>query len=966
MLAVLGPLVLGDGITPRSRAQRIIASALVLDSGAVVSADRLAELVWGDDQPDDAGGALQSHVSRLRRLLPADIEVTAEGSGYLIHVPDDRIDVVRFEASYRRACDVLDDEDRLNAAEAALALWRGLPYPDLDDLRATAESVRLVEIHDSLTELRAQSLVRLGRPDEAIAGLEALRVDNPLRERTIEWLMRAYVGSGRKVDALAAFRTLRESLIDQTGLDPSPELRELEIAIITEEFVGFPAEVDESPTRSRPPVAVPASTFVGRDVELAAVTELLGDSRIVSLVGPGGVGKTRLAMHSAASAAARFDDGVDVVELASLRAGGHLPEAVATVLAIQPRADATATERIIDAVGDRRRLIVLDNCEHIIDEAARFVDEVVRATRSLTLLTTSREPLNIDAEIVVRVEPLTVDGAAVELFADRAAGMVSGVPIDGSIRPTVRQICASLDGLPLAIELAAAQMGSMTLEEIEAGVTEPLEMLRRGRRNADRRHGSLRNLVEWSVRGLDENLLAVFTTTAAFAGSFTVSDVAAVGGYRPSEVRVALAELVDRSLLVLDRTGSVSHFRTLETIRAFAAELLAETDRSARIRERHSDWILGLVDGISSDMDRWATAEAARVIAVHLADLRMAHRRFHSTDDADRALRLAAALHYEAYYGMHGELFAWITETADRFGTSAHRVAETVLASASIGAWLVGDLDKAADYASRAAQAIQPTWPGAGRGAAESGSDVLRFSGDHSAALAMYARAVALAREENNLPRVVTNLADGAMVAGYLGDVDAARAAVAEARELVGIDGPVACMAWLEYAEGEALAEHDPAAAKTLLARAVELAELSRAAFIIGVTRLTLTGLQLRAGDPTEAVPGTVALMEHWRQRGARIQQWITLRSVIELFLRLDDPGDAAAVLGAVLGSGTAAEATGADAERLSAARATIIDELPDGERMLAAWADCDQDAIVDHALGRLRSLSPAMSDPMD
>jgi tetratricopeptide (TPR) repeat protein len=236
-------------------------------------------------------------------------------------------------------------------------------------------------------------------------------------------------------------------------------------------------------------------------------------------------------------------------------------------------------------------------------------------------------------------------------------------------------------------------------------------------------------------------------------------------------------------------------------------------------------------------------------------------------------------------------------------------------------------------------------------------SDVIRFSDDHEGAREMYAKAVALAREEGNLPRVVTNLADGAMVAGYLGYLDEARDAVAEARQLVG-QGPVACRAWLEYAEGEAIAEQEPDAAMALLRSAVELADESGAAFIIGVTRLTFTNLQLRAGDARDAVPDIVELMEHWRQRGARLQQWITLRSVVELFQQLDAPRDAAAVLGAVLGSATATELTGPDAERLSRARETILAELPDGDVDLARWAGRDQDAIVDHALDRLRSLS--------
>ncbi len=957
VLRVLGSLELDDASAPRSAAQRVILSALVLDLGRVVSSDRLADLVWADELPADPPGALQSHVSRLRRLLPDGAELVAEGTGYLLRVPDDGIDVVRFEAGYRAATAATDDTERLRAAAAALALWRGLPYPDLDDTGAAGERARLGELRGALIELEAEALVRSGRAVEAVAHLEVLRADQPLRERTVELLMRAHVAAGRKTDALDAYRALREALVDEKGLDPSPELRELERAILTEELVAeAPAAVPE-PAAPRSQVAVPVSAFVGRDQEVASLADLLAASRIVTLVGPGGIGKTRLATHAAAAVAEVVDD-VDVVELASLRSGDRLAESVATALGIQPRAGVTATQRVVDAVGSRARLIVLDNCEHVVDDAAAFVDDVVRATPRAVFLATSREPLNVDAETVVRVEPLPTDGAAVELFAERAAGMGRPIELDGE-RARVEVICRALDGLPLALELAAAQLGSMTVEELADAVERPLDLLGRGRRTADDRHRSLRELVEWSVRDLPPNLLDVFTVCAAFAGPFTTEAVASVADLPRAKAAAALADLVDRSLVARDTsTGAVARFAMLETIRAYAAELLAAADRSAAVTARHGDWALELVDGISSDLERWADAESARLVAVHLPDLRVAHQRFLAAGDEERALRLAASLHYEAYYGMHGELLGWITETAERFGSGGHPVAESVLASAAIAAWQTGDLTAAADWAERAAAAVHPGTPGAGLGAAEAAADLARFTDDHETSRRRYQAAVERARDEGNVPRSITNLADGAMIAGYDGEVDAAHAAITEARGLLGDSGPLAVRAWLDYAEGEAVADHDPGRAIPLLERAVDLAEQSGAAFIIGVTRLTASSLQVRFGDAGAAVPGLVALIEHWRARGARLQQWITLRSVVELFVRLGELGDAAAVLGAVDGSGTAADAAGADADRLMQARETILAELPDAPQVLTTWAAADQDLIVDRILDRLRAVT--------
>lgn len=956
MLGVLGPFEVDIDITPRSQAQRVIASALVLDVGIVVTADRLAELVWGDDQPADSSAALQSHVSRLRRVLPDGIEILAEGSGYVIKAPPDRIDIVRFEANHQRACAANDDESRLQATEAALALWRGNPYPDLDDPRATAQRIALLEQHRELTELRAESLVRLGRPGEAISGLEAARIDNPMSERAVEWLMRAYAGSGRKTDALDAFTRLRTDLVEQTGLDPSPGLRELETAIITGEFVGF-APTAGSLSAERPKIAIPASTFIGRDAEVEAIAEVLRQSRIVSLVGPGGVGKSRLALHVAAATAGHFDEVVDVVELAALQQGDQLAEWVSTTLSLQPRANSTATERVVDAAGTRRRLLVLDNCEHVIEAAARFVDTVVRSAPNVTFLATSREPLNVDGEIVERVEPLAVEGPAVELFTDRASRLASGVSIGDTNRHIVEQICESLDGLPLAIELAAAQMGSMTLDEIAEGVAEPLELLSKGRRTADERHRSLRRLMEWSVQELDETLLSVFTGTAAFAGPFTAAALATVSDHPLPEVRSALTELADRSLVVADpASGMVTRFTTLVTIRAYAAELLSETGRVRELGDRHSEWVLDLVKGISTNFDDWVEAEKADVVATHLADLRVAHERFMSNGDADRALRLAASLHFSAYYAMHAEIFSWITAVADRFGEAEHPDTEAVLASAAVGAWQAGDLDKASEYASRAEAASETTSPGAGRGAAEVMADIFLFSGDQTAAREKYEQAVAIGRIEGNHPRIVNDLADLAMVSGYLGDLDGARSAIAEARDLLGAGAPMSCRAWVDYTEGETLVDHDPDTAVRLLSAAIEMAEECDAAFIIGTAGLSLVGLQLRGDEPIQAIPGIVRLMKHWRQRGARVQQWISLRSVIELFVRLDRPEDAAAVLGALLTSDTAEDVSGTDADRLATARATVMRDVPDADQILANWAGRDQDQIVDFALTRLEA----------
>ena len=302
MLRVLGVVEIDGQGALRSGAQRILLSALALDAGHVVFADRLAELIWRDEQPENPTASLQSHVSRLRKVLPAGISVASAGAGYRLDAQTDMLDVALFDAGFERVC-AQPVDDRLDTVEEVSGLWRGEPFAELDDPRATAEAARLHERMAALGELGAESLLVLGRAHEAIAELEAALQNAPLRERLVELLMRAYVAVGRKSDALAAYQDLRGALVEQLGLDPGPELRELEQAILTEGVVAERsplleerAGTDAASVGSRAHgVEVPISSFLGRDDDLERVERGLGAHRIVTIVGPGGEDPTCVA-----------------------------------------------------------------------------------------------------------------------------------------------------------------------------------------------------------------------------------------------------------------------------------------------------------------------------------------------------------------------------------------------------------------------------------------------------------------------------------------------------------------------------------------------------------------------------------------------------------------------------------------------------------------------------------------------
>lgn len=957
MLRVLGGVEC-DGVEPiASRAQRVVLAALVLGRGTVVANDRLADLVWGDVQPRNPAGSLQNHVSRLRKGLPAGIAVVAQRGGYRLEADDDDLDVAAFEAAFHQPAGE-EPSERLGAIDDALALWRGPPYQELDDPTATAEAVRLEEIRSALQELRAEWLLEVGRSHEAIAELEARRLEDPHRERTVELLMRAQVAAGHKTEALDVYRQHRESLADDLGLDPSPELRDLETAILTEELVAErpgprPPSSPEGAARSW--VGVPPSTLVGRDDELVAVNQLLERHRVLTLVGPGGVGKTRLSLHTATTAADRFDD-VSVVELGVLREGAQLGEVVAGTLDLRPRTDVSTVRRVADAIGTRRHLLVIDNCEHLIAEAAAFVDEIIRHTSTLTILATSREPLNIDGEAVLRVAPLPADTAAVDLFVDRARAADSGATFDDDALARIQRICRSLDGLPLAIELAAARLTTMTLAEIEEGLDERFAVFNRGRRTADDRHRSLRSLVDWSVRSLDSDLHSSFSRCSVFAGTFTADAAAKVGDRPLRNTAEHLADLADRSLLVRHvGPDQRTRYAFLETVRLYARELLALEPEEAAVLGRHAGWVLHVVEATRARLGTSEEHDALVELLADLDDLRVAHRHFIATGDGDRALRMAVALHHLALLRMHAEMFSWITEVAERFGDLDHPDAENVLASASNGAWQAGDLDGARRFAAMAHDAARRSdRPGAGRGASEAAGDVAGFTGEPARAAVLLSHAVVEARVQGDPVRLASTLADLAMLVGYVGDADLARDSIDEARQLLG-EGPSMLHAWVDYAEGEALAEADPAAAIAALDRALAEAAHCGARFITGVAGLTRAGLQVRHGDVDEALPGIVDLMHEWRHSGARVQQWITLRTVVEVLVRLGDLRDAAVILGGVLASDSATEAAAADAARLETARARIEDGLPDADARLARGADTDLDALVELAERALR-----------
>jgi predicted ATPase/DNA-binding SARP family transcriptional activator len=587
---ILGPLeVLVDGepIALGGPRQRAVLARLLLNPARVVGSERLIDDVWDGRPPPSAAKTLQKYVSELRKALPRPV-LRTRGGGYLLDVEDDTVDARRFER-------LLGDRQYA----AALGLWRGDVLCDLPDLAfVDAERVRLDELRMFAIESRLEGDLAAGRHNSAIGELSELVEAHPLRERLTALLMLALYRAGRQVEALRVFDRHRRNLVDQVGVDPAVELRELEGAILRHD-PGL--ELPSAPLVGAPqaPGNLPLTltSFVGRAGDLETAARVVAENRLVTFTGPGGVGKTRLAVELGARIADQFPGGVWLVDLAGVQLPQLVVDAVVSTLSIDARHAADELEAVASALAHRpASLLVLDNCEHLVEAAAAVAVAVLRAGPGVRVLATSRRPLGVDGEFVRPVHPLPED-EAVRLFAERARLAASG---GQEISPgRVAEICRQLDGLPLAIELAASQLRVMDAAEIAARLEHQLTF-RSSASGASPRQRTLGDMVGWSYNLLSADVRTTFARLGVFASSLSLlaaEAVATIGQTTPRDVLAHITTLVDHSLLVREPApGPSSRYRLLETLRLFALERLAEAGQVERARRAHAEYFLRLAE----------------------------------------------------------------------------------------------------------------------------------------------------------------------------------------------------------------------------------------------------------------------------------------------------------------------------------------------------------------------------------
>ncbi|MFI9555961.1 BTAD domain-containing putative transcriptional regulator [Nonomuraea endophytica] len=654
---VLGPLeVRGEDGAPVALGgprPRALLALLLLDAGRLVSTERLIDGQWGEDPPAGAVNAIQAQVSRLRRQLPPDL-IEFHGSGYRLAIDPDEVDAHRFEhlAAEGRALLAAAQPERAAATlRQALALWRGPALPEV--AHAGAQVARLDEVRLAATEdlIEAELALPAGT---SVGSLRQLVSAHPLRERLRGQLMRALHAGGQQAAALEVYEEGRRLLADELGADPSPELAELHLAMLRA----------DAPRASRR-LPAPLTSFVGREAELDRLAALA--DRLVTITGPGGTGKTRLAVESAR----RGGRDVCFVDLSAVADDGLVPHAVMGALGVretglgllQPQ---DPVERVVSALADRDLLLVLDNCEHVVAAAALLTRRLLDACPKLSVLATSREPLGLTGEVLVPLAPLALPPAgaepgewtrapAVRLFTERASAVRPGFEPG----PEVVEICTALDGSPLAIELAAARLRSFTVAEIAARLAEHgrFKLLSRGDRTAAARHRTLRAVVDWSWSLLSEEEQVVARRLSVFAGGAGLEAVERVCG--DGEV---LADLVDKSFV----EAADGRYRMFETVRLFCAEKLEEAGDPAR--DVHAAYFLELVREADPWLLRAEQLDWLARLSAEQANLQAAVR--HAVrHDPGMGLRLAGA--QAAYWflsGRRGQAAASARELLDRVG----------------------------------------------------------------------------------------------------------------------------------------------------------------------------------------------------------------------------------------------------------------------------------------------------------
>ena len=695
---LLGPLEVwlgGRQLAVAGAKPRALLAMLLLDAGEAVSTDRLIDGLWGERPPANAANALQAHVAALRRVLDpgrptrsGDGLLVTRAPGYLLRIDGEALDIMRFERLTAQGSETLRVDPAAAAAllREGLALWHGRALAEfLFEPFAGAEAARLEELRLAALQARVDADLALGCHGEVVPELEALLAEHPLRERLAGQLMLALYRCGRQADACRVFHATRAVLVQELAMEPQPALRQLLQRVLDQDRSLDWSASDAANSRAgkttaeRPAHNLPAelTSFVGRQRELKEVCSLLHQGRLLTLTGAGGSGKTRLALRAARQVVGEYPDGVWLIELAALADPALVGTSLAAALGVRERSG-PPIEALKRRLRDWQVLVVLDNCEHLLDACAELAHELLSSCEGVRILATSRAPLKIAGEVTWQVPGLALPDAAalpsleetsryaaIRLFAERAAAVRPEFALDPESAEAVTLVCRRLDGIPLAIELAAARARVLSPEEILRRLDDRFGLLTGGARDAVARQQTLRATIDWSHDLLDRAERALFRRLSVFAGGWTLADaelVCADAELPLGTIFEVLCELVAKSLVVADPAARrATRYRLLEMLRDYASERLTAAGEQESIGRRHFSHFLQVAEVAHKQQLSGASEAGLETLATQQDNIRAALA-FAQAADAGGLLRLATATEQLWLAGNLAEGWRWLEE----------------------------------------------------------------------------------------------------------------------------------------------------------------------------------------------------------------------------------------------------------------------------------------------------------------
>ena len=955
-ISVLGRVRLRGQEIPSARQRRLVA-ALVLHRGSDVSSGRLAEYIWGEQQPADPSAALHTLVSRVRTMLPDTAIIESLRGSYRLVAPTGVIDIDRV-LHWRAAIAELNTSEQPAAIDEFLALYTGEPFVDIDDIDAIAAREQALELRVGLLEARAESAILAGNVDAAIITLREVLIERPDRESSAALLMETLYRRGRQPEALAVYATLRDHLLNEFGVDPTPRLSELEVAILRHHLTPTAPPSDAPRSIRRATMPHRASSFVGRGHDVDGLAALLTRVRFVTVLGPGGIGKTSLASEVATKVEG-VGTRVVVAELADLAEGTDLAAAVAGRIEAPTQATESPRDALAHHLASAPTLLYLDNCEHLLESVADLIATLLGASPTLRILATSREPIGAEGEHRWVIHGLPIADAE-QLFVDRAgAARAEAESLRGDAR--VRLLCERLDGVPLALELAARALAYMSLDEIISGLDNRFELLNRNRRSAPDRHQSLEATLDWSYQRLQPFEQQAFDRLGVFAGSFSAADARQLVGPHAADV---IATLVDRSLVGVDPLATPARYELLDTMRAYARRNRGDQldiDRAALAHFVLDYAITASAHTSGPDESKWFND-----LRTSMANLRQAYQYFVETRNDNHRVRLVAALAMWAWQCDQAEVLAWALETALDVSVTDPELAAYVFAAATITRSRSNELFEGADTAQRAAIVTQSTGGVAAALSFYAAAEVGLFRGEFSSAEQSALRAYSFGAAAGDAP--------GARAATFFAAIDAALAIIYSGRSAeagIWIDtahrlaielDSAGARAWVEFTQADAaFSGGDIDRALEHMNRCVALIDGSQHSFLAGVADLSLAAL---ASAQNGLKPGTVrrdlllSVFERWQTTMSWAQATLGLRLLAAALAAEGQSLNAAVILGAFFAS--AVDPSGArvqTAETLSRLSA----DLSDGElqRLLAQGGAMSLHDAVQHAIEILTDSLP-------